>query len=290
MAKVRQGKKGGDSRGRGGDRPKPKPEPEPGPGGWTAARTWVAGVASAVLIAAVGVVFTTWYTASGSDAVDEVAGKPPLTVGHVEVELDERPLVLREPVTDARDRAILLGKAASDAEVAAMLARHHVATIEKMTATVVLTGNRSSLRIIDIEPRVLTRAAPSDGALLLPGNAGETGTVELVADLDRRPVRFVTKEDPRTAYFRKKQIDLKRDEAVTLSLSIVGVKAYYEFDLVVTVLAGERSEEIVINGPGGTPFRLTGSADSYRTEYRSSGGGFWLRTSPDPGCTASGKC
>ncbi|MEV5894741.1 hypothetical protein [Nonomuraea fuscirosea] len=286
MAKVRQGKKGGNSRGRGGDRP----EPEPNPGGWKAARTWVAGVASAVLIAAVGVVFTTWYTASGSDAVDQVAGEPPLTVGHVEVELDERPLVLREPVTDARDRAILLGKAASDTDVAAMLARHHVATIKKMTATVVLTGNRSSLRIIDVEPRVLTRAAPSDGALLVPGNAGEAGTVELVADLDRRPVRFVTKEDPRTAYFRKKQIDLKRDEMVTLSLSIVGVKAYYEFDLVATVLAGERSEKIVINGPGGTPFRLTGPADSYRTEYRESGGGFWLRTSPDPACTASEQC
>ncbi|MFB4271633.1 hypothetical protein [Nonomuraea sp. GTA35] len=284
MARVRQRKKGSSSQARGGD------PPEPGPGAWKAARTWVAGVSSAVLIAAVGVVFTAWYTASGTDAVDQIGGKPPLTVGHVEVELDERPLVLREPVTDARDRAILLGKAASDTALAAMLARHHVATIEEMTATVVLVGNRSSLRIIDIEPRVLTRAAPSDGALLVPGGAGETGTVELVADLDRRPVRFTTKEDPGTAYFTKKQIDLKRDEVVTLSLSIVGAKAYYEFDLVATVLTGGRSEEIVINGPGGTPFRLTGPADSYRTEYRRSGGGSWSWTTPDPACTAAEKC
>ncbi|MEV0611785.1 hypothetical protein AB0I81_00580 [Nonomuraea sp. NPDC050404] len=284
MARVRQRKKGSGSRGRGGE------PPEPGPGGWKAARTWVAGVASAVLIAAVGVVFSAWYTASGSDAVDQVGGKPPLTVGHVEVELDERLLVLREPVTDARDRAILLGKASSDTDVAAMLARHHVATIGDMTATVVLTGNRSSLRIIDIEPRMLTRAAPSDGALLVPGNAGETDTVELIADLDRRPVRFAMKQDPRTAYFTKKQIDLKRDEAVTLSLSFVGAKAYYEFDLVATVLAGDRSEKIVINGPGGTPFRLTGPADSYRTEYHRSGGGMWSRVAPGPACTAPEKC
>ncbi|MFC4016041.1 hypothetical protein ACFOY2_53140 [Nonomuraea purpurea] len=283
MARARQGKKS-SSRGRGGDRP------EPGSGGWKAARTWVAGVASAVLIAAVGVVFTAWYTASGSDAIDRIGNQPPVTVGHVEVELDERPLVLREPVTDPRDRAILLGKAVSDADVAAMLARHHVATIGDMTATVVLTGNRSSVRIIDIEPRVLTRAAPSDGAYLVPGTAGETGTVELIADLDRRPVRFATKEDPRTAYFTKKQIDLKHDEVVTLSLSIVGAKAYYEFDLVATVLAGDRSEKIVINGPGGVPFRLTGRAGSYRTAYSRTGSGFWVPEPSGRACTAAEKC
>ncbi|MEV4895546.1 hypothetical protein AB0K48_39855 [Nonomuraea sp. NPDC055795] len=243
-----------------------------------------------MLIAAVGVVFTAWYTASGSDAVEEIGGKPPVTVGHVEVDLDERPLVLREPVTNPRDRAILLGKAASSGDVAAMLARHRVATIGDMTATVVLTGNRSSVRIIDVEPRVLTRAAPSDGALLSPGNAGETGTVELVADLDRRPVRFAAKNDLGTAYFSKKQIDLKRDEVVTLVLSVTGGKAYYEFDLVATVLAGDRSEQIVINGPDGMPFRLTGPADSYRTAYGQTGGGFWLLERPDPGCTAAEKC
>ncbi|WP_043626807.1 hypothetical protein [Nonomuraea candida] len=89
MARVRQRKKGSSSQARGGD------PPEPGPGAWKAARTWVAGVASAVLVAAAGVVFTAWYTASGTDAVDQIGGKPPLTVGHVEVDLDERPLVLR---------------------------------------------------------------------------------------------------------------------------------------------------------------------------------------------------
>ncbi|MEU1728968.1 hypothetical protein [Nonomuraea sp. NPDC005692] len=243
-----------------------------------------------MLIAAIGVVFTAWYTASGSDAVQEIGGKPPLSVGHVEVQFDERALALREPVTEPRDRAILLGKATNSSERAAMLARHHVATIEDMTATVVLKANRSSLRIIDVKPRVLTRAAPSDGALLVPGTAGQPGTVELVADLDRRPVRFALKKDPGTAYFSKKQIDLKRDEMVTLVLSIAGVKAYYEFDLVATVLAGDRSEEIVINGPGGTPFRLTGRADTYRTVYQQSGGDFWVPEPSGPACTAPGKC
>lgn len=254
--------------------------------GWKTARTWLAGIVSAVLIAAIGVVFTAWYTASGTDAVDSIGGAPPLTIGHVAVDLRERPLVLREPVTGPQDRATLLGRAVDDADVAAVLARHHVATIEDMNVTVVLTGNRSSLRIIDVRPRVLLRAPPADGALLRQGTAGEVGTVELVADLDRRPIHFAAKKDPRTAYFTKKQIDLKRDERVTLSLSITGKSAYYEFDLVATVLAGDRSEQVVINGPGGVPFRLTGPADSYRSTYSGLEAGGWAPASTDQDCTA----
>ncbi|MFI0420791.1 hypothetical protein [Spongiactinospora sp. 9N601] len=259
-------------------------------GGWKAARTWLAGIVSAVLIAAIGVVFTAWYTTGGTDAVDNLGGAPPLTIGHVDVEQDERPLVLREPVTDPRDRATLLGRAVDNAEMAAMLARHHVATIGDANITVVLTGNRSSLRIIDVRPRVLLRAPPADGAYLYQGTAGEAGTIELVADLDRRPVRFTTKKEPDTAYFTKKQIDLKRGERVTLSLSVIGKSAYYEFDLVATVLAGDRSEQVVINGPGGVPFRLTGPADSYRSAYKLVETAGWVPTSTDRACTAVTTC
>lgn len=287
MARKRQGKtrtkgtakKGGDP-----------PQGEASGDGWKAARTWLAGIVSAALIAAIGVVFTAWYTASGTDAVDSIGGAPPLTIGHVAVDQDERPLVLREPVTDPRDRATLLGRAVDDTEVAAVLARHHVATIRDMNVSVVLTGNRSSLRIIDVRPRVLLRAPPADGALMRQGTAGEVGTVELVADLDRRPVRFAMKKEPDTAYFTKKQIDLKRDERVTLSLSIIGKSAYYEFDLVATVLAGDRSEQVVINGPGGVPFRLTGPADSYRSAYDKLETGGWAPASTDRACTAVTAC
>ncbi|GAA0939312.1 hypothetical protein [Nonomuraea longicatena] len=287
MARRRQGKKRTKGTAETGGDP---PQEEASGGGWKAARVWLAGIGSAVLIAAIGVVFTTWYTAGGIDAVDSIGGAPPLTIGHVAVDLEERPLVLREPVSDPRDRATLLSRATGDAEMAAVLARHRVATIGATNVTVVLTGNRSSLRIIDVRPRVLVRAPPADGALLRQGTAGEAGTVELVADLDRRPVRFAAKKEPRTAYFTKQQIDLKRDERVTLSLSIVGESAYYEFDLVATVLAEDRSEEVVINGPGGVPFRLTGPADSYRSTYRGLETGGWAPISTGRDCTAVVAC
>ncbi|YCK37897.1 hypothetical protein ACNF49_28730 [Actinomadura sp. ATCC 39365] len=258
--------------------------------GWKAARTWIAGIVSAVLIAAIGVVFTAWYTARGSDTLDRIGGEPPLTVGHVEVEYGERDLALREPLTDPQDRATLLGKAVNDADLAAMLSRHHIATIDDLTATVVLVGNRSSVRVIDIEPRILLRAPRSDAVYLVEETAGETGTVELVADLDRRPLRFAMKKEPDVPYFRKKQIDLQRGERVTLSLSVVGEDAYYEFDLVATVLAGEQSEQIVIKGPGGGPFRLTGRAGSYRKAYRKASNGGWTPMPPGHACTTADKC
>lgn len=234
---------------------------------------WLAGIASAVILAAFGVVFTGWYNANGSDTVARARGAAPITVGHMAVDYSERDTVLREPVTDPEDRAVMLAVHAGK-QRDAMLARHQMALIDSMDVTVVLTGNRSSLRIVDIEPRVLARMPVSEGARLIAiTGSGETGTVEMAADLDRPVPRFTTDKD--TAYFRKKQIDLKRDERITLSLSFTGKKAYYEFDLLVTVLADDRTEKVVITGPDGGRFRLSGEAARYRAYYRQAPQGGW---------------
>ncbi|MEU7833447.1 MULTISPECIES: hypothetical protein [unclassified Nonomuraea] len=233
---------------------------------------WLAGIASAVVLAAFGVVFTEWYNAHGSDTVEQVRGTAPITVGQVAVDYSERDTVLREPVTDPEDRAVMLA-AHADKQRETMLARHRMAPIGGMNVTVALTGNRSSLRIVNIEPQVLTRMPVSEGARLIVIKGGEAGTVEMAADLDRPTPRFTSGGE--TPYFRKKQIDLKRDEPVTLSLSFSGKKAYYEFDLRVTVLADGRTEEVVIKGPDGGPFRLSGEAARYRTYYRQAPQGGW---------------
>jgi len=263
----------------------PKQESEqPESGRWKGLLTWFAGIASAVIIGAVGVVFTAWFNGPGSSAIDKISGGPPVEVAHVAIDYAERPTVLREPVTDPSERALMR---TSGSRREAVLTRHRMALIGDMNATVVLVGNRSSARIVDIEPVIRTRGPVSDGAYLSPITAGEVGTIELHADLDRPAPRFTTSKDRRTPYFRKKQIDLKRDERVTLNLSIRGKKHYYEFDLVATVLAGDRSVEVVIHGPDGGPFRLTGPAKSYRSYYRESNLGGWELVPRDQWCAAN---
>ncbi|MBB6551265.1 hypothetical protein [Nonomuraea rubra] len=177
-------------------------------------------------------------------------------------------------MTDPQERAVLQADAA-DAEREAVLARHRVAPIGGVNLTVVLVGNRSSVRIVDIEPRVLTREPVSRGALLVSAGAGEAATIQVSADLDDRAPRFRMAEDPNVTYFRSKQIDLKRDERVTLSMTIEGDKAFYEFDLLTTVLADARAEQVVVKGPGGRPFRITGPAKTYRSSYHESPLGGW---------------
>lgn len=282
---MARGRRDKNARARTVSAPPRKQEPEQAASGrWKGPLTWFAGIASGVIIAAVGVVFTTWFNGPGSGAIDAVSSGPPIEVGHVAVDDSELPTVLREPVTDPGER-VLMRSGGSD-QLDALLTRHRVASVGDMNVTVVLVGNRNSVRIVDMKPVVRSRGLVSDGAFLAPITAGEVDTVELSTDLDRPPLRFTTPEDRRTSYFSKKQIDLKRDERVTLSLSIRGKKQYYEFDLVATVLAGDRSEQVVIKGPDGSPFRLTGAAKSYRSYYQESAMGGWEFRSRDQWCAS----
>ncbi|WP_157246684.1 hypothetical protein [Nonomuraea typhae] len=252
-------------------------------GGWTPARTWVAGIVSAVLVAGIGVVFTSWYNAAGTDVVDRISGAAPVTIGHVSVETGDVPLALRMPVTDPDGRRVLLGGHVTPAERQALLTRHKAAPIGGTIITVVLTGRRAGVRIIDVKPRVLAREPRSAGAYLGANFGGEVSTVEIRADLDAAAPRFTTRKEPDVRYFGRKQIDLKKDERVTLSLEVEAGQAYYEFDLLVTVLADERSEQLVINGPDG-PFRVTGKVRDFRSFYSKSDQGRWALMPTDQVC------
>ncbi|WP_156056391.1 hypothetical protein [Streptosporangium roseum] len=264
-------------------------------GEWKAMRTWLAGIVGAVIVAAVGVVFTAWFNARGSDTFDSISGEPPIKVGHVSVDYAAQDTTLREAVTDPADRAALLGSA-SGSRRDTVMARHDRAPVETADLTLVLVGNRSSLRIVDIQPRVLDRKPVSDGALFIYSSGGEAATIELSADLDRPAPRFTAPEDPGTSYFRKKQIDLKRDERVTLSMTVTGTAAYYAFDLLITVLAGDRTEQMTIQGPDRTPFRVTGTSSTYHAYYTISPLGGWQPISRSGACAIerklakAGKC
>ncbi|MFI6786981.1 hypothetical protein ACIBG4_06600 [Nonomuraea sp. NPDC050383] len=258
-------------------------------------RTWLAGIVSAVIVAAVGVVFAAWFNARGSDTVESISGEPPIKVGHVAVDYAAQDITLREAVTDPAERAILQGSA-SGSRRDTVMARHDRAPLETADLTVALVGNRSSVRIVDIQPRVLDRKPVSDGALFVYTSGGEVATIELSADLDEPAPRFTSPKTPDISYFRKKQIDLKQDEQVTLSMTVTGTAAYYAFDLVITVLAGDRTEQVTIQGPDRTPFRITGASGTYHAYYTISPLGGWQPISRSGACAIerklakAGKC
>ncbi|UBU08959.1 hypothetical protein [Nonomuraea gerenzanensis] len=242
---------------------------------------WVAGIVSAVLAAAAGVVFTGWFNTLGPGVFDEVVSKEPLTVAYVSISDEGPSIALRDPVTSPQDRAILLGRA--DAmEEAAFLERHRAAQVGRMVVVAVLSGNRARLRIADVRPRVLEREPVSDSALLNPASAGEEGTIEIAADLDRPVPLFVPLKGRKTPYFQTKQIDLVRDEQVTLAMTLTACEAYYEFEFVATVVSDGRAEEVVIRRPGGLPFRLTGPAREYGVSYDEHPMGGWRPASASP--------
>ncbi|MFD1538230.1 hypothetical protein [Nonomuraea guangzhouensis] len=241
---------------------------------------WVAGIVGAVIVAAAGAVFTGWFGSLGPGAFDEISREAPVTAAYVKITTDNVDLALREPVTAAQDRAILLGRP-DEAQHEAFLERYRAAQVGATKVMVVLNGNRAGLRIADIRPRILTREPLPDGALLSPASAGEQGTIEVAADLDRAKPRFTSVKDRDTPYFETKQIDLVRDERVTFIMTLTACKAYYEFELVATVISNGRAEQVVVRRPGGLPFRLTGPARAYRTVYDESPMGGWsVRSKP----------
>ncbi|MFF4625558.1 trypsin-like peptidase domain-containing protein [Nonomuraea jabiensis] len=248
------------------------------PAAWNRMLAWLAGIVSAVLIAAIGVVFTGWFNARGADTIDRLSGTGPLTIGYVAIDHAGRDTALRKAVTDP-DRAVLLGTPGN--ALAALLARYQEAPIGSVDVVVVLVGRVSSVRIVNMRPRILKRLPVSRGALLTIPREGEVPTVEISADLDRPDPRFTPKNKPDTSYFRETQIDLKRDERVTFSMTFRGKKAFYEFELVLTVLTGNHTEDLVVRAPDGGPFRLTGESSAhdkspaYDSTYEKSPLGGW---------------
>ncbi|MFD0476443.1 hypothetical protein ACFQ0B_55635 [Nonomuraea thailandensis] len=72
-------------------------------------------------------------------------------------------------------------------------------------------------------------------------------------------------------------------------MTVVGRAASYAFDLAVTVLAGDRTEQVTVRGPGGVPFRVTGTSGTYQSYYTFSPLGGWQPISRSEACSIEEK-
>ncbi|MFF0771239.1 hypothetical protein ACFYUK_20295 [Nonomuraea wenchangensis] len=223
----------------------------------------ISTVAAGVLLA--------WTPTGGHDLVDSLRKADPLRVLSVKESLDGD-VALGRPIVHADDRAALLTQPESFSR---LVTKYQGAPVGRLDLTIVAEGGRSRVRVVDIRPRVARRLPVLTGSYFRPTSAGEAGVISMKSDLDRPDSRFRLSGKSDRLYFSTKQIELARGEQVTLLLTFEAKKAFYEFDLVATLIADGREYQQVIERKSGGKFRVTGAAKDYRRYHQTyEGDGF----------------
>jgi hypothetical protein len=163
-------------------------------------------------------------------------------------------------VTSVSDKVTLRSGTESDADVMALIARHGGVPVGQLTVTIVLTGNRSSLRIVNIELNIVVTKKAPDAAFLSFPSAGSVDVVPVVANLDRP---FPVLDDGSSPYFDLHEIDLSRGERQSFHMTFEARTGYHEFNLVVTYLYGDKQYYETIAGPSHGLFQVIGPASDY---------------------------
>ncbi|WP_155357422.1 hypothetical protein [Acrocarpospora macrocephala] len=216
-------------------------------------------VAAGILVA--------WMPTGGRDLIDRMTNADPLPLLRVTEDL-EGAVALDRPIDDADDRAALLTDPDSFPR---LVAKYGGATVGRVDVSIVAEGGRGRVRVVDIRPRIARKLPALDDSYFLPGSGGEPAVISMTSYLDRPDIRFHLPGKAGGLYFSAKHIEIARGEQVGLLLTFEAKKAYYEFDIVVTVLADGREYQKIINRKDGTKFRVTGVAADYRRFYEGDG-------------------
>jgi len=221
---------------------------------------WLLGALGAGVAALIGTVITgAWPWAV--DTVKDLRGEPPIRiVTDAHIWPDE--ILVMEDALHGPDRALLAGRIDSGDESALdeMLRRRKSMRLRVMTVTVVIQGLRDSpIRIVDVRPRILSKGKrPSGTCLVFPPPQGESPHRKVRVNLDTyRP-------DKGRSVFMGKSVDLKRDERLTVELTVSAERAAYEWDVEVLYdYDGGELRRSHMGLPDGEPFRVTGPAKRY---------------------------
>jgi hypothetical protein len=254
--------------------PAPEPRPLPVPLGnrLRRSRRGVLAVAVIVTVAAVGV--GTWLTGGTGYLAAHAGGGAALTAHSdtalpLSVFVDIHPAetgtyyyALSTPVTSAADQVTLGSGTALDSAVANLITRHGGAPVGRFNATIVLQSNRLSLQIVDIKPQILSSGPGPTAAFLAFPQEGTIESVPVSVDLDAAFPAFMSGSVP---FLGPHQVELKPGERETFDVSFTAVRRSYEFNLLVTYIAGGQQHQQVIDGPGSAPFRIAAQAADYHT-------------------------
>ena len=120
----------------------------------------------------------------------------------------------------------------------------------------VFTGESpQGVRILNISPIILKRAAPWHGDLFAFGAQGEAPTVRVSLDLDSA---FPTVMDSVTGqpYFEEKTITLQRGEQEVAIIRVTATRGFVAYALRIDYLVGTNQRDVIIEDHG-QPFKLS---------------------------------
>ena len=146
------------------------------------------------------------------------------------------------------------------------------AQLGALSLSLVLTGNYThQLQVTGLHAVVRDHTGPLDGTLLYAPAQGVTDAVDGCVYLgDPEPaIRLADPADDTCdpagkSFFADHALQLGRGEQKVITLSILPKTGYYEFQLMLDVVASGKSMEIPASA---TPFRVTTFAQTYRAIY-----------------------
>jgi hypothetical protein len=142
-------------------------------------------------------------------------------------------------------------------------------SVGTMTWQVVLEGNRrNGVIVTDIRPALLEPCRPpAQGAYVGASSAGEGPRTHLYTVIDDEPPAFYEGspfdpatgdiETPEAKFFTEHFISLAYGEQYPISITAFATSGYCRWNLEVEISSDRKITELVVPGPGGSPFELT---------------------------------
>ncbi|WP_344406742.1 hypothetical protein, partial [Dactylosporangium fulvum] len=168
---------------------------------------------------------------------------------------------LHDPLTGGPDASVLRAGPRTTADWPAFLDRAGGSARDRLTVTLVFTGNAEpAVRVTGVRVRLERTAEVLAGTAIVPA-AADPATVRVTCDLDDTTPALT--DDTGADYFATRRLELRRGERSTVTVGFTARRATYAWTLLVDHVDGAgtaRTAEI----PG---FRLTGSAPKYAATY-----------------------
>jgi hypothetical protein len=125
-----------------------------------------------------------------------------------------------------------------------------------MIVRLVFTGESArGVRILNITPVVIDRAAPWHGDLFIAAGQGQPQVIQTTLNLDS-PIPVVRAGNTDRPYFEQHTITLHANEQEVVDIAVKSSRAFFAYNLKIDYLAGTKARQLLVTD-GGRPFKIS---------------------------------